>query len=212
MSQASSNLVRDFITSLTTADWQRISWSNLHGLKSLHSLRLDYVFIKAASSFWDAREHVFRFQGQELCPLPEEFSAILGVSFPSNTPLALPRLPPSYPSQLRNFLLVTQEEASNILISPDRVSIAYLLELATRRERTSLSWSRLTVLILLSQFLVINIDGSCDCSLLSIVDDMEHGHNPYSVILAETFHGLDRVSARTNERFSGSPLLLQVTS
>ena len=39
---------------------------------------------------------------------------------------------------------------------------------------------------------------------------MEQGKNPFPTILAETLQGLDRVSLKTNDRMSGSPLLLQV--
>lgn len=197
---------------MTTQDWQRISWSNLHNLKSLHSLSLDFVFIKAACSFWDSQDHVFRFQGQELCPLPEEFAAILAVSFSSTALMALPRLPCNFALQLEQIFHLNPREISAFLASPEQVPIAYLLDLANQRERHSPSWGRFVVLILLSQFLLINEEGNCDCRLLSIVEDMEHGLNPFPTILAETIHGLDRVSTRTSYRMSGSPLLLQVPS
>ena len=46
----------------------------------------------AATTFWDTKDHVFRFNGQELCPLIEEFAAILGCSLESTTMIALPDL------------------------------------------------------------------------------------------------------------------------
>ena len=41
-------------------------------------VKLDLHFILAALEAWDPNHHVFRFGNNEVCPLPEEFSAILG--------------------------------------------------------------------------------------------------------------------------------------
>ena len=210
MSRATYPLVRDLITSLTAEDWQGILWSNLHGLKSLHSIPLDFVFLKAAAHFWDVRDHVFRFQGLEICPLLEELAAILGASFQSTTPLALPGSSTSYATQLTQVFHFNHEEASLFLSAPSRVPLPLLLELVGRRASSTLSRSRLTVLVLLAQFLLTNLEGTFDCALLNVVENMEQGRDFFPTILAETLLGLDRVSSKTSSRMSGSPLLLQV--
>ena len=40
-------------------------------------VHIDFKFLKAAMAFWDPFEYLFRFNGLELCPLYEEFSAIV---------------------------------------------------------------------------------------------------------------------------------------
>ena len=50
------------------------------------------VLLHAAATFWDTRVHVFRFNGQELCPLIEEFAAILGYLLDSTAMIILPDL------------------------------------------------------------------------------------------------------------------------
>ena len=210
MTQATYPLVHNLLSTLTTENWHSISWSNLKGLKCLHSIPLDFTFLKAAARFWDAKDHVFRFQGQELCPLPKEFAAILDSTFPSTASLALPCLPDKYTIQLEQSLQLSPEETSACLSAPTQVPIPTLLECIKQRTPNSSSWNRLVVLVFLSQFLLTNPKGTFDCALLGIVADMEHGGNPFPTILAETLQGLDRISSKTNDRMSGSPLLLQV--
>ena len=64
---------------------------------------MDTNFLHIATTFWDTRDHVFRFNGQELCPLIEEFAAILGYSFDYTAMIALPDLDIQIPNKLITF-------------------------------------------------------------------------------------------------------------
>ena len=50
----------------------------LEGIKALRNVKIKWDFLRAAVKFWDLEDHVFRFKIAELCPIIEEFSAILG--------------------------------------------------------------------------------------------------------------------------------------
>ena len=43
-----------------------------------HQIQVDEPLLHAATKFWIHTRHVFQFNGVELCPTPEEFSAIMG--------------------------------------------------------------------------------------------------------------------------------------
>lgn len=51
---------------------------NLRLLASLSFIKLDLNFLHAVISMWDPNNHVFWFKTDEMCPLPEEFNAIVG--------------------------------------------------------------------------------------------------------------------------------------
>ena len=55
------SLVQSFINTLTNEDWLKLKRYNLHHLKFLLNLKLDYNFLHGALTFWDPTLHVFRF-------------------------------------------------------------------------------------------------------------------------------------------------------
>ena len=92
MSQTSLQLMKTFLKGLNGNDWNRLQSFHVKTLRSLQHLKIDNILLHTAATFWDARDHVFRFNGQELCPLIEEFAAILGCSLDSTAMIALPDL------------------------------------------------------------------------------------------------------------------------
>ena len=90
MSQASLQLMKTFLKSLNGNDWNRLQPFHIKSLQSLQHLKIDTAFLHAATTFWDTQDHVFRFNGQEVCPLIKEFVAILGCSLDSTAMIALP--------------------------------------------------------------------------------------------------------------------------
>ena len=50
----------------------------LEGIKALGNVKIKWNFLCAVVKFWDPEDHVFQFKTVELCPMIEEFSAILG--------------------------------------------------------------------------------------------------------------------------------------
>ena len=70
-------------------------------------------------------------------------------------------------------------------------------------------WPRLLALRLYSQFLLISPFGDCDPKILSVLDRVDAGQNPFPLILAETIHDLDKFAE--TRHFSESPMLLEVS-
>ena len=89
MSQASLQLMKTFLKSLNGNDWNRLQPFHIKSLRSLQHLKIDTAFLCTAITFWDTQDHVFIFNGQELCPLIEEFTAILGCSLDSTIMIIL---------------------------------------------------------------------------------------------------------------------------
>ena len=89
MTQASLQLMKTFLKSLNGNDWNKLQPFYVKLLRSLQLLKIDTALLHTAVTFWDTRDHVFRFNGQELCPMIEEFAAILGCSLDSITMIAL---------------------------------------------------------------------------------------------------------------------------
>ena len=57
--------------------------------------------------------------------------------------------------------------------------------------------------------MLISSSGDYDPKIISVLDQVEAGHNPFPLILAETIHGLDKFAKIRH--FSGSPMLLEVS-
>ena len=79
MTQASLQLLKTFLKSLDGNDWNKLQSFHIKSLRSFQHLKINIPFLHAAATFWDTRDHVFRFNGQELCPLIEEFTAFWAV-------------------------------------------------------------------------------------------------------------------------------------
>ena len=62
----------DFITKTNFTAYK------LEGIKNLRNIKIKWDFLHAVVKFWNTEDHVFRFKTAELCPIIEEFSAILG--------------------------------------------------------------------------------------------------------------------------------------
>ena len=43
-----------------------------------HQIKVNEPLLRAATNFWIPTWHVFHFNGVEICPILEEFSAIMG--------------------------------------------------------------------------------------------------------------------------------------
>ena len=77
-SQAQTSLTRQFLHNLNKADWKKLQSLRKLCIKTFQHVHLKRDFLHAAISFWDSYEHVFQINAMELCPLYEEFGAIVG--------------------------------------------------------------------------------------------------------------------------------------
>jgi hypothetical protein len=168
-------------------------------------VKLNLPLLRAASNFWDHTRHVFLFNRCELCPMMEEFGAIMGLS---------------------NF--------NHILLPPKHADIVPLLdEVLSIPYRLGSSWSKndgfdlhalidhfskvvdeecypeaLVVAVLVSFFLTGDF-SEVDVVVLDAVSRMDK-ENPIPMILGETLNGLDELKESMCPYYEGSPLLFQV--
>ena len=84
--------MKTFLKSLNGNDWNRLQPFHIKPLLSLQHVKIDTALLHAAATFWGPKDHVFRFNSQELSPLIEEFATILGCSLDSTAMIDLPDL------------------------------------------------------------------------------------------------------------------------
>jgi len=170
---------------------------------------LNFNFLDAAINFWDPVDHVFRFNGYEICPLYEEFAAIMDTECSSRDGLVqiIPNM--LFPQDL-SALIGLPFDTCRALVTDDCVPLPSLKPIILQKQKNSLEWKRLVVFYLYAQFLLVSsrIDG--DIRIFSLMEQLEERRNPFPLILAETLCGLDNVKNGSARRLGGSPLLLQV--
>ena len=192
---------------MDTETWNSLNQYHLTEFRAFLNFPFDTKLLHAASECWSIRHHVFRFNGVELCPLFEEFEGILGKPYHSNAPLALPSAYNQTPESLAGFFGVTLGqllpciEDQSLLTQP-------LLDLGSSKPKHCKSWQRITSFCLYAHFLLVSTEGRGNMQIAHVLEQVESGHNPFPIILAETIVGLD--SMKHTQRLRGSPLLLQV--
>ena len=179
----------------------------------MYARRINYPFLHVVAKFWDSKDHVFRFNTVELCPLPEEFEAILGSQSDFACQIAAP------PLEILDSHLIHYQMARMFNFSPQtslhylsgaEINMNSLLDSVVATDKSEVHWPRLIALCLYSQFLLISPSSECDPKILSVLDRVEAEYNPFPLILAETIQSLDRFTEI--RRFSGSLMLLEVSS
>ena len=178
----------------------------------MYARRINYPFLHVVAEFWDSKDHVFRFNTMELCPLPEEFKAILG----SQSNSACQIVTPPFEIFDLHFIQYQMARMFNFLpqmllhyLSGAEINMNSLLDSVVATDKSEVHWPRLLALCLYSQFLLISSSGDCDPKILSILDQVEAGQNPFPLILAETIHSLNKFTE--TRHFFGSPMLLEVS-
>lgn len=193
--------------------WSRLEPFHLSVFRSLYARRINYSFLHILAQFWDSQKHVFRFNMVELCPLPEEFEAILGSRLDSSRLIVVPS------AQTPDLHIIHYQMARMFNLAPqlslqyifgNEISLSSLMEAVTSIDVKETRWPRMLASCIYAQFLLVSLSGNCDAKLLHIIDQVEDGLNPFLLILAETITGLDNFTS--TRRFSGSPILLEVCS
>ena len=103
MSAQSLADLRSIINSIKPGEFSKLQEYRVLSLRCLSQVELNFNFLNAAVNFWDLVDHVFRFNGYEICPLYEEFAAIMDTecSFRDNIVQIIPNmLFPEYLSAL----------------------------------------------------------------------------------------------------------------
>ena len=153
MAEGSFPQLLAIMKSLDGESWSRLEPFRLPILLSLHHTRINYPLLHTLTQFWDVRKHVFQFGTVELCPLPEEFEALLGCNLDPTCQLAVPRLrspdPHTILYQLRTLYGQSSRTSACSIVDSEILSeslIKILLNISTAEVR----WPRVMVLCLYS--------------------------------------------------------------
>ena len=127
--------MKTFLKGLNGNDWNRLQSFHVKALRSLQHLKIDNILLHAAATFWDARDHVFRFNGQELCPLIEEFAAILGCLLDSTTTIALPDLNMQISTKLISFFDLPPDDIYSSLLPSGTLNLSSLIAACDTKDK-----------------------------------------------------------------------------
>ena len=133
----------------------------------------------------------------ELCPLPEEFKAILRSRLDFVRQIAVPpvQTPDLHSIQYhmaRMFNILPQSSFQHI--RGNGIALSSLLEVVMAMDNTEAYWIQMLAFCIYTQFLLVSSSGNYDSKILNILDQVEGGLNPFPLILAETIIGLDNFS------------------
>jgi len=179
----------------------------------LRQVKLEVDFLDACLKFSDPRYHVFRFHDGEVCPLVEEFSAIMGWHTRQN-PVVL-RTELGYKTKFSDFLMLTRSEVDHLFVG-SMVSLNRLLDKFMDKKDRTISFASkrraLSFCLIVRHAFVEMVDDSLMANprFLVMVEQMELGRNPAHLLLAETIVGLDDRHVSKMHEYKGCPRLLQV--
>ena len=156
MTQASLQLMKTFLKSLNGNDWNKLQPFHVKSLRSLQHLKIDIALLHVAATFWDTQDHVFKFNGQELCPLIEEFTAILGCSLNSIVMIALPYLEMQIPHKLISFFDMPLDDIHSSILSYRLMNLSSLITAFGTKDKNNPAWIRAVSFCLYAQFLLIS--------------------------------------------------------
>ena len=127
MTQASLQLMKTLLKNLNGNDWNKLQPFHVKSLRSLQHLKIDTALLHVAATFWNPKDHVFRFNSQELCPLIEEFVAIMGCSLNSAAMIALPNLDMQIPHKLISFFDMPPDDIYSSLLPSGLMNLSSLI-------------------------------------------------------------------------------------
>ena len=141
---------------LSYSEWKMMEPFGLANLRYILQTGREFSMIVGATSFWDPRENLFRFQFTELCPTIEEFSAILRIPCDETTKLAVP-----VPEMKQEDVMKAKSGLSKLawmaLISKNPLSpgidMKFALEMLLRLKKKSPAWVALMKIFLVRLYL-----------------------------------------------------------
>ena len=154
MTQASLQLIKTFLKSLKGNDWNKLQPFHVKSLRSLQHLKIDTALLHAAVTFWDTRDYIFRSNGQELCPLIEEFTAILGCSLNSTAIITLPDMDMQIPHKLISFFDMSPDDIYSSLLPSGLMNLSSLITACETKDKNNPAWIRTISFCLYAQFLL----------------------------------------------------------
>ncbi|PKH65726.1 hypothetical protein CRG98_050165 [Punica granatum] len=156
---------------------------------------VDWIFLKTTVEFWDPQHAVFNFQGTELTPTVEEYTALIQRPMPTPRGILVP-----------NQFAVIQSQLSALLgLSTQKTHLRALHATVESYQRDACHGFLLLVFSTLLFPHALNlIDGAVSQVVLQAVG----GHSYVEALLAETVRSLDYVREVRRGRMRGFPYLL----
>ena len=173
MTQASLQLIKTFLKSLNGNDWNRLHAFHIKSLRSLQYLKIDTALLHAATTFWDPKDHVFRFNGQELCPMIKEFVVILGYPLDSTVMIALPDLDMQISYKLISYFDMPPDDIYSYLLPSRLMNLSSLITACKTKDKNNSAWIRTVFFYLYAQFLLTSSQGDADIRFISIIEQVE---------------------------------------
>ncbi|KDP29592.1 hypothetical protein JCGZ_19358 [Jatropha curcas] len=186
-----------------------------YGLSPIITLRgvmIDCNFLWACTRLWDPEAHVFRFGAmmEEMCPLFEEFCAIIGCD--PNAPLVKHEVRIEYVQSFESLFQFSRPQARAMIVGDQKAILLPLIDEFSGVHSDDPDWMRLRiralVFCLLAGFLFNKDPGFGDLRLCPMFRQMEDMGCIGGIVLAETIRSLDR-AALGFEDWTVSLIILQ---
>ncbi|KDP23131.1 hypothetical protein JCGZ_00520 [Jatropha curcas] len=187
-----------------------------YGLSPIVTLRgvvIDWDFLQACIRFWDLEAHVFRFGAmmEEMCPLFEEFCAIIGCD--PNAPLVKHEVKIGYVRTFESLVQFSRPQARAMIVGDQKAILLPLIDEFSEVHSDDPDRMRLRmralVFCLLAGFLFNKDLGFGDLRLCPMIRQMEDMGCIGGIVLAETIRSLDR-AALGFDYWTVSPTILQL--
>lgn len=199
--------LRGYFNFIDKIDWNQLRPCRLWNMKTYHRVFLHHSFLHAALSHQDSIDNVFRFHDQELCPMYEEFYAILKV--PCSEPILVPSWWVPYTDTLLNCFKLPSHYRCN-LVEGGGLNLYNSLDLCSRIHPVDVSWLPLMIPLLLQVYLCESPAGIYNFSLVLMIEYMLNGASPVNLVLSQMLIYMHSINKGDGSAFGGSRLLLQL--
>ena len=164
--QVQFGITRDLLRTLDKADWKSLEPYGMLCLKTYQHVHVDFKFLKAAMAFWDPLEHVFFFNGLEICLVYEEFSAIAGRNPTKTEAVVFTNQTVVYP-RMRSIIFDLSLNKLYELVMPDKRLIPLqLLGTYSKKRLGSPPWACILSCYLFLKFFTTSHDELGDYRIL----------------------------------------------
>ena len=169
-----------------------------------HQIKVDEPFICPAANFQIPTRHVFHFNGVEICPTIEEFSAIIGKLDVST--LILPTIGEDFVNLTYDLLgisLATTQQWCMLNKLNIRMVFTYFSQLAIPMAgRAHSHYLNAFLLCLLARYFLVHEAYQVDQKMCLVLNNLNNG-SAVGMILTETRNGLDVVHREKQPSLQG---------
>ena len=124
--------LKSVLSSLKPSEWKNFSKYKVLSLRCLSNVEVNPDFLNAAIRFWDSVNRVFWFSSFEICPLFEEFAAIMDTPCVPTDSLALLNPVSSFPTDL-SYLFYRLRDVCSMLVVDDHIQIGPSLSILSKK-------------------------------------------------------------------------------